>query len=44
MIVELYTCLQLSLYYVLYQGCLSDTAFVELLRDFNGDFIWGDQS
>ena len=23
------------------EGCMTDDAFVNLLRDFNGDFIWG---
>ena len=23
------------------EGCMTDDAFVTLLRDFNGDFIWG---
>ena len=22
------------------EGCMTDEAFVQLLRDFNGDFIW----
>ena len=29
---------------IMLQGCLGDEAFVNLLNDFNGDFIWGNSA